>query len=259
MPISAECPECGARYNLAESMAGKKITCKKCDAAFAVPQADADDDDVPAGRSRRARRAMDDDDRDDRDDDRPARPSRPAKTSGGVSTVLIILGGVFLVLLLLCGGAIGFFVWGVRQASNAVVEGAKKINEQIEQERKKQAQLPTVAATPITLDPNGAYTDNGTLSMKALLDAGRPAKVYKVRLEPGRTYQFDLMSKDFDSLLHLFGPNNTLLQVDDDGGGNLNSRIRWSVTQPGEYTIRATCLTSINRDPASFTFLIRRQ
>lgn len=271
MPISTTCPECGAKYNLAEAMAGKKIKCKKCEAVIAVPQADEDDEGVTAaapraGASARRPRRDDDDDRDDRDDD--DRPSRPvAKKSGGGSTVLLVVGGVLLVLLLVCGGAIGFFIWGLRQAGQAVAEGAKKFGEQIELEAKKQAEFakqldraPTAPATAVTLDPTGMYTDRAILTRGGPQDAGRPAKIYRVQLEQGKRYQIDLSSGEFDCELFLFGPDGRMVTRDDDSGGNLNSRIIIGAPLTGDYLIRATCHTSaLRRDPANFTFTIRRQ
>ena len=42
MAISVQCGECGARYNVNESMAGKRAKCKKCGATMSIP-APADD------------------------------------------------------------------------------------------------------------------------------------------------------------------------------------------------------------------------
>src|SRR6476469_2557544 len=37
MALSVECPECGARYNVGDNMAGKKARCKKCGAVMPIP------------------------------------------------------------------------------------------------------------------------------------------------------------------------------------------------------------------------------
>jgi predicted Zn finger-like uncharacterized protein len=37
MPLSVECPECGARYNVPDKLAGKKARCKKCGATIPIP------------------------------------------------------------------------------------------------------------------------------------------------------------------------------------------------------------------------------
>jgi hypothetical protein len=39
MPILVQCGECGAKYNVAATMAGKKLRCKKCGGIFSVPAA----------------------------------------------------------------------------------------------------------------------------------------------------------------------------------------------------------------------------
>jgi hypothetical protein len=39
MPILVQCADCGAKYNVAATMAGKKLRCKKCGGVFSVPSA----------------------------------------------------------------------------------------------------------------------------------------------------------------------------------------------------------------------------
>src|SRR6516165_2723746 len=53
----------------------------------------------------------------------------------------------------------------------------------------------------------------------------RLSKVLDVKLEAGRTYQFDHMSKAFDAYLFLEDPDGVILAQDDDGGEGTNSRI----------------------------------
>jgi len=43
MPIRVRCTDCGAEYNLADRLAGKKIRCKKCESVLAVPAPEAAD------------------------------------------------------------------------------------------------------------------------------------------------------------------------------------------------------------------------
>ena len=40
MTISTSCPGCKSKYNVADSMAGKKAKCKKCGAILAIPKPD---------------------------------------------------------------------------------------------------------------------------------------------------------------------------------------------------------------------------
>jgi hypothetical protein len=67
-------------------------------------------------------------------------------------------------------------------------------------------------------------------------------KNYSVRLEANRSYVIDLESMQFDSYLRLEDAAGTNLAQDDDGGGNLNSRINFRPTQSGLYRVIATSL-----------------
>lgn len=44
MAISAQCHQCGFKYNAPDSLAGKKVRCKRCSAVFAVPTASGGED-----------------------------------------------------------------------------------------------------------------------------------------------------------------------------------------------------------------------
>jgi Ca2+-binding EF-hand superfamily protein len=90
----------------------------------------------------------------------------------------------------------------------------------------------------------------GQASYSGALEAGtgekyqgnKLAKILTVKLEAGKTYQIDHMSKAFDAYLYLEGPGGGLLAKDDDSGGNLNARIVHQATQTGTYRIIATSL-----------------
>jgi hypothetical protein len=77
MPLRVQCPQCAATYNLADSLAGKKFRCKKCQGIVAVPvpapQEVAEDEDAvmepkPAARPKMPPPAV----RDEDDEPRPA-------------------------------------------------------------------------------------------------------------------------------------------------------------------------------------------
>jgi prepilin-type processing-associated H-X9-DG protein len=42
MPLSVDCPECGAHYNVPDKLAGKKARCKKCGAVMPIPSLGSD-------------------------------------------------------------------------------------------------------------------------------------------------------------------------------------------------------------------------
>lgn len=96
MPLIS-CPSCRAELDIPADWLGESITCSDCQTEF-VARASA--------RPRSAPRPRLDDDEDD--DDRPRRRRPPKKSSTGPT--LLILGGLGLLVLLVCGGGIGWFV-----------------------------------------------------------------------------------------------------------------------------------------------------
>lgn len=69
---------------------------------------------------------------------------------------------------------------------------------------------------------------------------GGPHKVHRVKLEAGKTYQIDMMSKTFDTYLFLESPAGKVLLQDDDGGEGLNARMIFRPAKTDTYTIVAT-------------------
>ena len=49
MPILATCRHCGASFNLADTMLGKRVRCRQCEKIFTVEEEDAEDD-IPKAR-----------------------------------------------------------------------------------------------------------------------------------------------------------------------------------------------------------------
>ena len=62
---------------------------------------------------------------------------------------------------------------------------------------------------------------------------------HKIKMKKGNTYVFDMTSKDFDTFLTLKDSNGTTVGTDDDGGQGLNSLLRYTAPNDGEYTIYA--------------------
>jgi len=74
-----------------------------------------------------------------------------------------------------------------------------------------------------------SFEEDGTLS---------PAQEeYPLEVEEGDTVAIILTSEDFDTVLTLLGPDGEEVAFNDDYGGTLNSRIVYSVTTPGTYTV----------------------
>jgi len=94
-----------------------------------------------------------------------------------------------------------------------------------------------VGKTGISIDTkldekDGAYSDDKN-----------HAKVFLVRLMKGKTYQFDMISNDFDSYLYLEDAGKKLLAQDDDTGGGdsgLDSQILFAPKEDGVYRVIAT-------------------
>lgn len=112
MPRS--CPSCLAEWETPLPPGSK---CPECRARLPGGRDDGDEEDRPRPRRR-------EDDEDDRDEDRPRRRRRdeddddfdepprrrPARKSGGAGRVLLIVGGVFVGLVVLCCGGYGLFM-----------------------------------------------------------------------------------------------------------------------------------------------------
>lgn len=68
--------------------------------------------------------------------------------------------------------------------------------------------------------------------------AGRNAEVYSFTVTAEQCVEFRMNSSQFDTYLHLLSNTGSVLAANDDGGGNLNSLIRWRVS-PGTYRLAA--------------------
>jgi len=64
--------------------------------------------------------------------------------------------------------------------------------------------------------------------------------VFVVHLSPARTYTIDMRSKQFDTYLIVENMRGEQLAQDDDGGGNLNSRLTYRPPSEGYYRVIAT-------------------
>lgn len=98
------------------------------------------------------------------------------------------------------------------------------------------------AAVPIPLVGNNAKGELTEKDARDKLQKRSPSKLYTYKMSPGVLYTIDLKSDDFDPFMRLESPGGDILKVDDDGGGDLNSRITYVPTEAGEYRIFATSL-----------------
>lgn len=93
----------------------------------------------------------------------------------------------------------------------------------------------------------GAQESNSSISFDATLHKldpkgfrGQPVKLFTLRLLKGNTYVLDMISKEFDCYLRLERSNLTAIAEDDDSGGNLNSRIRFTANEDDDYRVLCT-------------------
>ncbi len=177
MAIQTSCPNCEARYTLADTQRGKKVRCRKCSEIFTVKGADAPEPAVAkSGKNLRkdalqssprppakftpppktkpaAKRARDRDDEDEDEDRSDDKPSVKKKPKSSTPMVLMIIGGILLVLLL-CGGGGTFAVyWWV---SSTVKSGIDDIAQNI-------PQVDPNAPLPAPGDPNFPNFGNNPL------------------------------------------------------------------------------------------------
>jgi hypothetical protein len=105
----------------------------------------------------------------------------------------------------------------------------------------------------------GAFMTDAILDVTATRDPFRPGNyachVYQVDLQQGRTYVVDMQKNDqqLDPYLHLVDANGRLLLSDDDSGGDLNARMRFTPATTGTYYVLATTFDSSGRGPYRLT------
>lgn len=87
-----------------------------------------------------------------------------------------------------------------------------------------------------------------------LLD-GRRGQIWEYEGAAGQRIVIDLVADDFDAYLYLLGPGILEPISDDDGGGDLNSRIETTLPESGTYRIITSSLSS---GTGVFTLSVRR-
>ena len=69
-----------------------------------------------------------------------------------------------------------------------------------------------------------------------------PAKLYEVKLPAGKSYTITMTSSEFDSFLVVQDGAGKQLAFDDDGGGDLNSKIQFAPAKDGTFKVYAAAL-----------------
>lgn len=86
-------------------------------------------------------------------------------------------------------------------------------------------------------------TGSGTLDYLSSTSQGRPVEAWTLRVVPGEPLVVVQESADFDSYLYVLGPDIQGALADDDGAGELNSRIEFLPGTDGPYTVVASALS----------------
>jgi hypothetical protein len=136
-----------------------------------------------------------------------------------------------------------------------------------------------------TKNPPEVLASTDTLTPTDPAFEGKPAKRYKVRLEAGRQYVIDMKAlggqpfkphqgriEDLHDVIQqqaLEIPNDPYLILldsqgkevarDDDSGGGLDARIRFSPKKSGDFTVVATCLGGVTVSGAPFMLSVKRE
>ncbi len=81
-----------------------------------------------------------------------------------------------------------------------------------------------------------------TIKVKLIKDSpktqGRHTQVHKVKVEAGRWYLIDLISREFDPYLVLRDGQGKVLAQDNDSGGDVNARLLWPSNKGAEWQIQ---------------------
>jgi hypothetical protein len=282
MPIQVRCHSCDVTFEIADHLDGTTVRCPKCQRPIKAHLTEEKPTDVAAGApagptalaqgpppvpaaSRR----------------HGADRSRGRRSS---SKGALIAGGIVAVLLGVCGigslavfGIGGWLFWSSPREARRIAE-AQPAEVAVEVPNNPLNVPPPIGDGPVivppmpkppenepakpivipaALDPNGVYHANGELTAADARDTSfpmSPHKRYEMVFEAGRTYVIDHVSQDFDAYLRLTDETGKELARDDDGGGNLNARIRFPAPRTGRYFVHASQLSP---RPGHYTLTIR--
>ncbi len=106
------------------------------------------------------------------------------------------------------------------------------------------------------LKPELSLTAKITKNDPAYAPHGGSHHVHEVKLEVGKTYQIDMISKTFDTYLFLENSNKEVLVSNDDGGGDLNARIIFRPTKTDTYRVIATTFARDRIDAGEYTLTV---
>lgn len=233
-----------------------------------MPANDEDDDD---GHRRPGRRDRDSGDRDSRgrddwddddDSDRPRRKRRRERSgSSKMGVIMASIGGGAFVLMIVC------FVGMILSAPPVVAVNQPFPNQPFPNQPlpfnpnpnfQPQQNQPAPANAVTILDKQDQLTANDQFD--TVLKRSR-SKRYDVQLQAGKTYTIEMIAVanqkkgilTFDPYLRL-ELNGNVVALNDDGAGNLNSRIVFRAQQTAQHVVIAT---SLNQLTGEFRLTVR--
>jgi hypothetical protein len=226
MGIAVACPECANSVSVNAAMAGRRVRCHQCRRELKLPstlvESPLDDgfaDKLAAEGERGSIRAW--------------------ILGIAILSLIPVMAGVATL------GAL-YYLWE-RQAEGARLAQEVKV-------KPAGMDLPPGApkrAMRVT-DFQGVFQHRGQLAQGdapfknngGAAQPNRVCKEYVIDLEAGTDYVIDLEAprQQFDAYLRLAQLDGVVIQEDDDGGGDLNSRIHFNCTQTGSYVVSATSL-----------------
>jgi len=77
-----------------------------------------------------------------------------------------------------------------------------------------------------------------------VIESGRRGQAWSLEGRQGNSYTIELLSEEFDCYLYLIGPGLSEPITDDDGAGNLDSRITFTFPMDGTYLVIASALST---------------
>jgi hypothetical protein len=223
-------------------MAGKRAKCPECLMALALPSALVELPD----RADPGNRPL------------PKEPSRLGM-AGSVLAWLLGLAAAAVLLVVFCGGGAGLAVYWMWRGGDEANRLAAEV-----------VVLPAGANLPAGAPPRALRVTEfqGVFQVKAQINNtdvvykkqgvgvnnNKRCKEYVIDLEAGKSYTFDLESREFDAYLRLEQLDGVMIREDDDSGGNLNSRIQFVPPQTASYVVVAT---SLGGGAGSYTLTVR--
>jgi hypothetical protein len=100
------------------------------------------------------------------------------------------------------------------------------------------AELPTEGRTVVV----GGVVDGRLGPADPIIREGRHGQAWALEGRAGERYVIELFSDDFDAYLYFAGPGLSQPLTDDDGAGDLNSRIEVTLPRNGTYRVIASAL-----------------